>query len=293
MKSASGQLITLLNSGLPVYMADLLTITTALGTVYYWTDTDADLVLGGVTYQNPTNSGVYWERGATKSRLGLEVDTLEIDLHAPTTLLIGGIPFMQALSNGYLDGAKVNLQIAVMSSFGDTTPGAVWGFDGVITQVDASRYTAKLQVSSMLYLMDVQYPTHICQSGCMNSLGDSACGVNLAGSYTFARTDFGGSTQSLINVTDAAASGYYDLGKITFTSGQNTGATRTIRKFTAGSPATIALIQPLPYAPSAGDAFNLVPGCNKLYADANGCLKFANQGRYRGAPEVPVPETAR
>ena len=295
MRSASGQLTAILNSGQPFFLADLLTVTTALGIVYRWTSAEADIVMGGNTYQAVTNAGIIFKRGPTKLRLGLEVDTLDIKLYALSaqpSLLIGGIPFMQAVSNGYLDGAKINLQRAVMSTYTDASPGAVWCFDGVVTMTDASRYEAKLQAASTLYLLDVQYPQHVYQSGCMNTLFDAACGVTKA-TYTFARTAASGSTTLLLNATDAAASGYYDLGQVVFTSGANTGASRSIRSFVAGSPAQINLYLPLPNTPTIGDAFNLIPGCNKLYSDTNGCPKFANQARYRGCPKIPVPETVR
>ena len=292
MRTASGSLTAILNSGQPFFLADLLTITTSLGVIYRWTSADADLVYGGNTYQNPTSSGVIFKRGSTKLKLGLEVDTMDLTLSALPSLTIGGIPFMQAVSNGYLDGAQIHLERAVMSTFGDTSPGTVWLFDGITTQIQAGRYSAKIQASSTLYLMDTQYPTHIHQSGCVNTLFQSACGV-VKGTYQLSKTLAAGSTASLLNFTDANPSSYFALGEVIFTSGPNTGASRTIRASTAGTPASVALTLPLSFAPQVGDAFLITPGCNKLYSDTNGCPKFSNQGRYRGCPEIPVPETAR
>ena len=82
---------------------------------------------------------------------------------------------------------------------------------------------------------------------------------------------------------------FYDLGSITFTSGLNAGAIRTISD-QVGNTNTLKIYPPLPVAPSVGDAVSVIPGCDKTQ---NQCLtKFKNIAQFGGFPYVPAPETA-
>src|SRR5262249_56535499 len=103
------------------------------------------------------------------------------------------------------------------------------------------------------------------QSGCVNSLYDVACGVTKT-SYAMTGTAAAGSTATLVAATLAQASGWFDQGSITFTSGQNAGFARTVKSYIAGSPGTLSLIAPFPFAPAAGDPFPAYPRCDQTIA---------------------------
>jgi len=128
------------------------------------------------------------------------------------------------------------------------------------------------------------------QPGCVNSLGDASCGVNLA-SYAVAGAAAAGSSAHVVMASLAQVTGYFDQGKIAFSAGANAGLTRSVKSWVAGAPGTIALLAPLPNAPQSGDAFAIYPGCDKTLG-GNGCAKFANTARFRGFPYVPTPDTA-
>jgi len=103
-----------------------------------------------------------------------------------------------------------------------------------------------------------------------------------------------GSVANTVLAALTQATGWFDQGKISFTSGPNAGLSRGIKSWIAGSggaPGTVSLIAPFPVAPTSGDAFQIYPGCDKTL-DAGGCPKFANTVRFRGFPYVPTPETA-
>lgn len=76
-----------------------------------------------------------------------------------------------------------------------------------------------------------------------------------------------------------------NLGTITFTSGANTGLTRTI-KSTSGD--TIFLAQNFPYTINVGDTFTAYPGCTKTIDVCSNV--FFNSLRFRGYPFVPTSE---
>jgi uncharacterized phage protein (TIGR02218 family) len=290
MKTASGGLIALLGSGNEFFMADLLTITLVTGTVLRYTNGDTDLVSGGNTF---SSSGLIFERSNIKLTTGLTVDAMTLKLFADANSMLSGIPAMQFIRNGGLDGARVELDRIFMPSWGDTSLGPLWMFSGRVSEVPMlSRYACELKVASDLELLAVPFPRNLYQPGCTNSLYDSGCGVARA-TYTSSLTAASGSTVNQLNFTSAQATGYFDLGVVTFTGGQNAGASRTVKAYTNGSPSNCTFALPLPYAPQAGDTFTIYPGCDKTFSGTNGCPKFSNTARYRGFPFIPVPETTR
>ena len=76
-----------------------------------------------------------------------------------------------------------------------------------------------------------------------------------------------------------------------FTGGPNSGILASIKQYiyTSG-PSTIKLNRPLPALPLVGDAFNILPGCNKLQATCR--TKYVNIANYLGFDYVPAPEAA-
>lgn len=242
------------------------------------------------TFSNTSASGVIFKRSKTKLALGLPVDTMDLTLWIASTTTVGGITLLQAIANGYFDGGYVKVERLFMSSYGDSNLGAMWMFSGRVSEVEPTRFECRLQIKSVLEVLDRPFPRNLYQGGCTNTLFDSGCAVVKA-TYTTAATTTAGSTKSAVNVTNAQPTGYFDLGTILFTSGQNTGVKRTIASWTTGGVLNLSL--PLPFAPLAGDTFQLVPGCNKMYSDTNGCPKFSNTARYRGFPYIPRPETTR
>jgi hypothetical protein len=86
-----------------------------------------------------------------------------------------------------------------------------------------------------------------------------------------------------------ASSGWFTLGTITFTSGALAGRQQMIVDYT--NPSGSGIIQttpPLPVAPSAGDSFIALPGCDKTMTTCTS--KFSNLTNYAGLPFIPLPE---
>lgn len=295
MRNASATLISLLNNNVNFKMADLLLIQQiGAGDTLALCGADFPINDGFNTYlPRPASSGengLLFKRSSTKLMVGLQVDEMSIKLIGQHTY--GGIPFQQAVANGALDNAYITLQRAFMPEWGDTTPGFIWMFSGRVSDVMVSRNEIDLKVKSDIELLDLQFPRNLFQPGCTNTLFDSGCGVVKATYTTNTSVAVGAATTSSFKVTNANITDYFNLGTVLFTSGQNTGAKRTIKKFTAGAPATIDVALPFPYIPQPTDTFQLVPGCDKTKG-ANGCTKFLNTARYRGFRFIPRPETAR
>lgn len=285
MKTASDQLIALLNSGSPFYMADLYTIALADGTILRWTSADTDLVSGGNTF---SSKGALVKRTGTRCVRGLEVDTLTLTLMAGETTQILGIALPLAAHNGAFDFATVKLERAFMPTPGDTSPGTLVMFDGNVAAVDPTPTDAKLTVKSELEKLNIPMPRNLFMPKCNHALYGAGCGVSKA-TYQVAGTVGAGATSTTIPSALAQATDYFQLGVIVFTSGPAAGSRRAVKAFSGG---TFTLDIPLPAVPAAGNTFTVIPGCDHS-TGAQGCAKFSNLNRFRGFPFVPRPEMAR
>jgi hypothetical protein len=280
--------------------ADLYTFTLVGGQVLRWTSFDTDVVANGFTFSSGAQAGPFFDRQDNKAKchwkIGVEVDTLIFDV-IPGAATVNALPFLQACRLGVFDGAELQLERAFLAPPvsglfppAAASAGTVVLFVGRIAEVDLGRSLATFNVNSHLELLNLNLPRNLFQSSCVNSLYDAACGVTRA-SYAVNGTAATGSTASVIAATLAQATAWFDQGSIAFTSGQNAGFARTVKSYSAGSPGTLSLIAPFPFAPAPGDTFTAYPGCDKTNG-AGGCAKFANTARFKGFPYVPIPETA-
>lgn len=290
MKPASTALQNLLASR-QFFAADLYTFTLIGGSVLRYGSGDRDITAGGHLF---TAQGPRLDRKDNKAKcrwkIGVEVDTLVFDVMPQATDMVGGLPFLAACVQGAFDGAELQLERAFMATYGDTSVGTVIMFAGRVAEIDLGRAVATFTINSHLELLNLQLPRNLWQPGCVNSLGDASCGVNLP-SFAVAGSAAAGSSAIAIAASLAQPSNYFDQGKIAFTSGANAGLTRSVKFWAAGSPGVIGLLAPFPNVPATGDTFTIYPGCDKTLG-TNGCAKFANTARFKGYPFVPSAETA-
>ena len=298
MKPVSTELLALFATR-QFFVADLYTLTGPLlgATPLRYCGGDRDVTANGFLYSAGGQVGPYFDRKDNKAKchwkVGVEVDTLVVDV-LPGLATIQGAPFLQVIQEGLFAGAELTLERAFMPTYGDTSRGTVIMFVGRVAEIDCGRSIATFTVNSHLELLNLQMPRNLFQATCVNNLGDTPCGVNLA---TYAQTGTVTSnstdptlvnTSSVTNVTTTP--NYFVLGKIVFTGGANTGLARTITAY-AGVNGAFRLMNALPTAPQNGDTFTVYPGCDKTLG-VDGCPKFANTARYRAEPNTPVPETA-
>lgn len=287
MKSASPALIALLSTSRQFWMADLYSFTLVDGTVLRHTSADIDITTGGHTF---LHGQPIITRSRTRVALGTAVDQLDLNISADANTLLGGLPWLQAITNGALDGAEVVLERAFAASPEDAMAGNIAGtvnlFEGRVSDTTTDSLTSKVIVRSWLEVLNTPLPRNLYQPPCVNSLYDSGCGVSRAAYAAFGAAA-SGSTRQSINCGLGNAAGYFDIGEIVMTSGQNQGVIRTVRAYT---PGVVALAYPLPKPVSVGDTFTIYPGCDKRMTTCD--TKFSNKPRFRGTPFVPVPETA-
>lgn len=282
MKTLSAPLIAHLATGGPFLMADLYTITLASGTVLRWTDYDQDIPWGGNTF---SASGPALLRGTTRTVLGVEVDTLDVNVYPKATDLVDGIGFAAAAAAGSLDGATLKLERVFLTPPA-TAIGTTILFFGRFADVTVARSGVAIRVNSFTEALAVMLPRNMYQAGCLHTLYDADCGAVRA-TFGNASTAASGSTAGTINCGLAQAASWFDRGYLLMTGGAMAGARRTIKSYV---PGVITLLSPLPAAPGVGDGFTAYPGCDKSLATCT--ARFSNAANFRACPFIPQPETA-
>lgn len=265
------------------------------GGTYYYTTADAPVTFDGNTYLTAAQSGALFERkgerGKVKWRIGLEVDTLQFSV-IPNGATINGQSFNSAIKQGAFDGADVTFSHAFWAQQAFTPliqpVGVVTMFTGRVAPVTAGRSIATFTVNSYVDLFNQQLPRNLYQAGCINTLYDGGCTLNQA-SFAVAGVVTSGSLANFIGAVLSQATGYFDLGKITFTSGVNNGISRSVKQYIKSTTSTFSLMSPFPNDPAAGDTFNAYPGCDK--AQSTCTTKFSNLANFRGFPFIPENTT--
>lgn len=290
MKTVSAGFKAMLAGSKNLMVADLYTLTLLSGTVLYYTDAPQNIVYGGNTYvaagftYSVGNTAPGFARGPIKLALGMQVESLEVDiLYNADTRIMSQTPGAFANAGGF-DGARIKVDKFLTASLADTTNGIVNLFTGTMSDLSAGSGKVSLNVSSDLIYLNAAFPRNYFLPQCNHALFDAGCGLSKASLAVAGTTT--SSTKTTITATALTqAADYFAQGYIVITSGANAGLTRSVKAFAGG---VLTLLYPLPGAAAAGDTFTAYPGCDKLQATCSG--KFANLTNFRGFPYVPTPE---
>jgi hypothetical protein len=307
VKPASPALIALLSSSTEFVMADLWTFTLQGGASHLYSGgatAITDQATGRVFALGPR-----FERSTTRVVIGIQSDELDVRIYPLATDPLGAASWDQAVWQGQLDGAVVQLERAFMPSWGNTSPGTVVLFAGRVSDLEASRTMIVLKARSHLELLNIQMPRRVWQPSCNHNFGDAMCGYDRVngkngegtptgiGALTFACA--AGSTATTILGAPVTTSPFV-LATITGVTGANAGQSRTITGFASGTSVTLKLA--FLSAPAAGDQFQILPGCDRTLAACGGVFRNsrvtpsgynpANAERFGGMPFVPPPENA-
>jgi len=161
-----------------------------------------------------------------------------------------------------------------------------------VQQAVVTRTDVQFRCESMLTIATRQVPRTCYNVECNNSLGDQWCGIVLA-TITDAVTCIAPTDASNLYFSSVRATGVFDKGRVTATSGLNNGLIRTVIASTlTGGTMLCVLLNPWPFAPAVGvDTFAVVQGCDQRMTT---CInKFNNLrgqsgvGGFRGFPDVP------
>lgn len=291
MKTISAAFLAMLNSSKSLVMADLYTITLRNGTVLRYTGADVDIVYSGNTYLSPKSSNAPgFQRGNTRCAVGLNVDSLEVDMLYDSTTRINSLTPASFTAFGGFDNCKVQVDKALAPDWSNpVVNGVVNLFTGVVAEAKIEAGKVALTVNSALRQLNTQFPRNYFLPQCNHALFDRGCTLNKA-SYAFSGTvgNSGGSpTTTTFSSNSTQADGYFALGYVTWVTGANAGITSPV-KWSGSANGAFVLIYPLASAPAVGDTFTAYPGCDKTYSTCS--AKFNNLTHFRGYPYVPTPE---
>jgi hypothetical protein len=301
-------LVALLGSSTQFIMADLWTFSLQGGTAYLFS-------AGATAITDQTSGRVFalgprFERSTTKVAVGIQSDELDVRIYPATTDLLGGISWEQAVWQGQLDGAVVQLERAFMSpAWGNTAAGTVILFGGRVSDLEASRTMISLKVRSHLELLNIQMPRRLWQPSCNHNFGDAMCGYDRVNGKNAQGTSTGvgalsfacaaGSTPTVIQGAPVTTSPFA-LGTIIGQTGANAGQRRTISAFGSGQSVVVKLA--FLSTPATGDSFQILPGCDRTLATCGNIFQNSrvitagyqpgNAERFGGMPFVPPPENA-
>jgi uncharacterized phage protein (TIGR02218 family) len=250
-------------------------ITRTDAAVFRFTDHVEDLVVSGDTYLAATG----YTASAVQSSADLAVDNLEIDGVLDATTITEG-----DLLAGLWDYAAVEI---FRVNYAATADGVLWLRKGRLGQIRLNRATFVAELRGLAQALQ-QTIGEVYSPSCRANLGDTRCGFNLA-SVTVSGVVTGVTSRSVFAASARTeATGWFDGGLLTWTSGANNGRSMEVKLWTlAGTVFTLAL--PMVGTIAIGDTFSVYPGCQKrVYTDCRD--KFANIVNFRGEPFVPGEE---
>ena len=289
--------------------ADLYTITPLFGGAAL-RDTTADIDMsdgvhtyshGGPLFDQAQSAG---SRPVAHWKVGLDVDTWNVVIQ-PRTVdpitgaaypdRIGALPWAAAARAGFLDGAVVTVDRAILPAWPSwpfTPPAVPTGvlrvFAGRVAEMDVGRTQITMALNSHLELLGMQMPRNLYQAPCTHILFDAGCTLAAAAfgvGGSIAAATAGAVIYAGVS-PPAGSSGTFALGRVTMTSGQSAGLSRSVRAWGAG---WFQLLAPFPFAPQPGDTLTAWPGCDKSMAT---CTGFGNVANFGGCPFIPAPELA-
>jgi uncharacterized phage protein (TIGR02218 family) len=229
------------------------------------------------------------ERGDITTATGVKVDDCTITLQCPMDYTINSLSLPSFAIIGGFDNAHVKIECAIMPAYGDTSAGVLHLFEGYVSDIKIDISKVELTVSAESIRLDTQIPTLVYQPSCTHTHYDSGCALSRA-PFTASCTVVAGSDKGHLLFVDVNGVGFFDLGKVTFTSGLNNALTRTVKTHTVGAFSAVALTENLPFSPAVGDTFTITAGCDKLRSTCT--AKFNNAVHFLGWEYMPVPEAS-
>ncbi len=234
-----------------------------------FTSHDRDIVFEDVTYY----ASVGFSPTAVASNSDLSVDNMEIDGAIDGTVILE-----EDISAGIYDFAGIEI---FMVNYQDITQGQLNLRTGWLGEIKYGKGRFNAEVRGLMQCFS-QSIGELCSPSCRAKLGDARCGLDIADfTFTGSITSIS-SNQVFSDSLSEEAAGYFNMGKITFTSGNNEGIPMEVKEYKSG---LITLVLPMPYEVQIADEYSMQAGCDKNF---DTCInRFDNAINFRGEPHVP------
>lgn len=256
-------------------------ITRVDGAVYRFTTHDDVVMLHGEEY-TPCEGLAASAIDSSMTSTGNDAGDVEV-----LGLLSDDVISAADVADGLFDGAKFE---AWRVDWGETTEIPQRLVKGILSSSTVESASYKAQVLTPAARLAQQPLLDVHTAACRWELGDSRCTVNLpaltvAGAVTATATLNAVTQLHRRRFQDSSrveANGYFTLGTLTWTSGDNVGRSSEVKSFVGGVTTLWSL---MPHPIQLGDTYDLVPGCNKLKDTCK--TKYSNYINFGGFPDVP------
>jgi uncharacterized phage protein (TIGR02218 family) len=248
------------------------------GVVQGFTDHDAPIVFGGVTYDAASG----FTASEVQSSLGLAIDNLT---------LAGALSSVTLNEDDLAAGLYDNADVTIWRVNWAAPEQRVLMRKGNLGQVARNGNAFQAEVRGLAHVLNQPVGRaygHLCDA----DLGDGRCGVALAG-FTVTGTVANVSDARRFSVTglDSYTSDFFSGGKLTFTTGTNAARAMEVKRHAlSGGIVSLELWQAMSRAVAPGDVFSISAGCDKQFATCRG--KFSNAANFRGFPYMPGNDAA-
>jgi uncharacterized phage protein (TIGR02218 family) len=241
-----------------------------------FTDHDADLVFDGVTFHAATG----FTASEVQSTLGLAVDNLTA---------IGALSAASITEDDLAAGVYDDADIEIWRVNWSDPAQRVLMRKGSLGEVARGKTAFEAEVRGLAHNLNQPVGRAFLRS-CDADLGDARCGINLT------LSPFKGTGAVVAVLTEARvftasglssfASAWFTGGKVTWTSGPNTGRAMEVKAHgKSAAVVTVELWQAMSEEVAAGHGFTITAGCDKQFATCK--AKFNNAARFRGFPWMP------
>lgn len=244
------------------------------GLVLGFTDHDADISVGGITFLSQTG----FTPSAVQNSGDLRVDNMEMEG------MLSSDSLQEAdIRAGLYDFAAIDV---FMVNYKDVSQGVLPLRRGWLGEVALGRHAFVAEVRGLSQRLS-QSAGELYSASCRAALGDGRCKVDLA-AHTVSGTVSG--NVSALGFTDSGrteASGLFSFGKMTLLTGANAGLSMEVKEhvYQSGIGGSFTLVLPLPFALQIGDSYSVSKGCDKSMGICAG--RFGNIANFRGEPLVP------
>ncbi len=268
MKQISTALATHL-AGEVTTLATCWKLTRRDNTVFGFTDHDIDIILDSVVYKAASG----FTPSTIQNTASLSVDNLDIE----GMLNDGSITEVDIMA-GLYDFAEIEI---FRVNYNDLTQGILKLRRGWLGEVSLAKQQFIAEVRGLTQRLS-QTIGELYSSSCRATFADSRCKIN-ASTYTVAGLITNVSShQEFKDASRTEASGIYNFGKITFTSGLNNGLSMEVKEFTSGGK--VVLVLPMPYNVAIGDSYSMLQGCDKTLSTCTN--QYNNVLNFRGEPYI-------
>ena len=252
------------------------------GEVMGFTTHDANLTFGATTYE-ALNS---LEVTALRQEVGGGVGTMDL-----AGLIRSDRVTAADLLAGRYDGAELTLLLVNWASLGDGSVTLARGWLGAVTLADGGWKAEYRSLAQKFAQEVVEVTSALCR---VRQLGDERCAPggtfgngNSLADYQFTRTVSAvTNTREMTFAGDSHAAGYYQAGRVVFSSGANDGLEREVKRHTLSAGAAVIELQDgMPFLVEVGDIAMLEAGCDRRLATCKS--RFRNVLNFAGEPHVP------